>query len=212
MRTLISLFFFAVCFMQTYAQELVSSYTIGNEAKTYSKVLVIVKVKNDSHRKEMENDIVKRLMSKKIQAIPSHLHLTREMLEEGEKNSEELELFVTALREKEFDGILVSNMVEADQTVEYNPAKYRTTRVPVRYGRFGRYYGSTQVRVYEPASVEKEQNFVLESLLYDLRVDAKEVSLHWIGTIKISDPASFDKASAKYAKTLVKGLSKEAFN
>ncbi len=211
MKTFMSFVFFTLCCVQLYSQEFVSSYTIGNETKTYSKVLVIVKVKSDAQRMEMEGDIVRQLEAKKIEAVPSYLRLTNEMIGKGEKNSENLERFVTTLREKDFDGILVSNMVEASQSVKYNPAEYSTTRVPVRYGRFGRYYGSARVRVYEPASVEKQQNFVLESLLYDLRADAKEDSLHWIGTIKISDPASFDKASAKYAKTLVKQLNKEAF-
>lgn len=193
------------------AQKVISSHTIGFQAKPYSKILVVVKAKKEYNRVQMEDDIVNQLMDEDIEAVPSYLRLSGGVLENIESQPEALELLVSTLREKGFEGILVSSMVAANQSVEYNPGQYQATAVPVRYGRFGRYYGTAVVTTYEPASVETHQNYVLESLLYDLRGDSKEDSLHWIGKIKITDPANFDKASSKYAKILVKELKKKAF-
>lgn len=205
------LFVFMIMFLShSYAQNTLISHTVGDETKSYSKILVIVKAKNDTRRMEMEDDIVERLKKKDINAVPSYVRLTKDLLKTKENDEEALETFVNMLRENDFDGILVTSLVEAEQSVEYNPGEYRTARVPVRYGRFGRYYGTTRVTVYEPGSIEKNKNLVLESLLYDLRGSSKENSLHWIGKIKITDPANFDETSDEYAKTMVKQLTKEA--
>lgn len=194
----------------SYAQKVINSHTVGNETKTYSKILVVVKGKDDNRRIEMEDDIVARLKKKDINAVPSYIRLPNDKLKTKAKDEAAVELFVSTLRENDFDGILVTSLVDASQSVEFNPAEYRTARVPVRYGRFGRYYGSRRVTVYEPASVEKNTNLVLESLLYDLRGSTKENSLHWISKIEVTDPGNFDKTSDKYAKTVVKRLTKEA--
>ncbi|MEL6192695.1 MAG: hypothetical protein AAFR66_11625 [Bacteroidota bacterium] len=193
-----------------YAQKVISSHTIGNEAKSYSKILVIVKAPNSTSRMEMEDDIVARLTKKSIPAAPSYVRIPNKVLKAKWKDEEAIETFVSKLRENDFEGILVTSLVEASQSVEYKPAEYSTRRVPVRYGRFGRYYGSARVAVYEPASVEKTKNLLLESLLYDLRESNKENSLHWLAKIAVTDPASFEKTSDKYAKTVVKKLTKEA--
>lgn len=193
-----------------FAQEFISSHTVGNEPKSYSKILVVAKVKNDLKRIEMEDDLVKRLKKKGLDAVPSYPRLTNEMIKREGKDEKALEVFVSKLRENDFDGILVTSFVDSKQTAEFNPGRYRTSRVPVRYGRFGRYYGRTRVGVYRPGSVEKSRDFVFESLLYDLRGSSKENSLHWMGKIRVTDPTSFDKTTDKYAKIVVKKLSKEA--
>ena len=193
-----------------FAQEFIGSHTVGNEPKSYSKILVVAKVKNDLKRIEIEDDLVRRLKKIGLDAVPSYPRLTNDMIKRKGGDEGVLEAFVGTLREKDFDGILVTSFVDSKQTVEYNPSQYRTTTVPVRYGRFGRYYGRTRVGVYEPGSVEKSKDFIFESLLYDLRGSSKENSLHWIGKIKVTDPTSFDKTSDKYAKIVIKKLSKEA--
>lgn len=205
------LFVFMMMFLsQSYAQKTINSHTVGNETKTYSKILVVVKAKNAIRRMEMEDDIVERLKKKDINAVPSYGRLSNDLLKTRENDEEALEAFVDTLRKNDFEGILVTSLVEASQSVEYNPGEYRTARVPVRYGRFGRYYGTTRVAVYDPGSIEKNQNLVLESLLYDLRGSSKENSLHWIGKIQITNPVNFDKTSDQYAKTVVEKLTKEA--
>ncbi|MEL6485236.1 MAG: hypothetical protein AAFP96_10370, partial [Bacteroidota bacterium] len=197
-------------FTSSHAQKFVSSHTVGNEMKTYSKVLVVVKTKDAARRVGLEDDIVMRLKSEDINAMPSHLRLDQKTLNAKAKDAEAIEVFVSKLRENGFEGILVTSLVDAKESVTYNAAEYRTTTVPVRYGRFGRYYSTARVGVYEPATVEKHQKFILESLLYDLRESSKQNSLHWIGKIKVTDPKSFEKTSNKYAKTLVKKITKEA--
>lgn len=201
-----------LCMHQVYAQKFISSHTVGEATKAYSKILVVVKTKDHGHRLEMEDDLVKTFKKKDIQAVPSYIRLTDEMLKNKKPDEAMLEKLVKTLRENGFDGILVTTLVDAKQSVEFNPSQYRSTNVPLRYGRFGRYYGSARVGVYEPGSVEKHQNFVLETLLYDLRGSTKDNSLHWMGKIEITDPVSFDKTSEKYARTLVKKLTKEAID
>ncbi|MEL6306197.1 MAG: hypothetical protein AAGL29_13160 [Bacteroidota bacterium] len=197
-------------FTSSHAQKFVSSHTVGNEMKTYSKVLVVVKTKDVARRVGLEDDIVMRLKKEDIIAVPSHLRLDQKTLNTKAKDQKAIELFVSKLKENGFEGILVTSLVDAKESVTYNAAEYRTTTVPVRYGRFGRYYSTARVGVYEPATVEKHQNFILESLLYDLRESSKQNSLHWIGKLKVTDPKSFEKTSSKYAKTLVKRITKEA--
>lgn len=207
------LLFFALMTMfwsHSYAQKFIGSHTVGNETRTYTKIMVVAKANNSSKRVETEDDIVSQLKKKDIDAVPSYIRLSDQMLKKNEQNEEAIEEFVGKLRENDFDGILVTSLVKAEKTVDYNPSNYYTTTVPVRYGRFGRYYGTARVGVYEPGSIEKSQHYVLESLLYDLRGSTKENSLHWIGKIEITDPTSFDKATDKYAKTVVKKLTKEA--
>ncbi len=205
------LFVLMIMFLSnSYAQKFISSHTVGDGTKTYAKILVVVKAKNANHRMELEDDIAERLKKKNINAVPSYIRLPKELLKTKGNDEKALEAFVSTLRENNFEGILVTSLVKASQSVEYNPGEYYTTRVPVRYGRFGRYYGTTRVGVYEPGSVERHKNLVMESLLYDLRGSSKENSLHWIGKIEVTDPSSVDKATDKYAKTVVKKLVKEA--
>ncbi len=211
MNKLITLIFLTLFVSNSYAQKFLSTHTVGEQTKSYSKILVVVKAKDAAYRLETEDNIVKRLKKEDIQAVPSYLRLTNEMLKNKEPDEEELEKLVEQLRENNFDGILVTSLIESKHSVEYNPAQYNTSTVPVRYGRFGRYYGTATVGSYSPATIEEHQKYLLESLLYDLRGSTKENSLHWIGKIKITDPTSFDKASHKYAKSLVKKLAKEAF-
>jgi hypothetical protein len=210
MNRLIPIVFMTLFISNTYAQKFIGSHTVGDETKSYSKILVIVKVQSTTRRVEMEDDIVKRLKNKDISAVPSYLRISNDVLKAKGKDEDALEAFVLTLRKRNFDGILITSVVEASKSVDYDPGQYHTTTVPVRYGRFGRYYGSARVAVYEPGSVEKHKNFVMESLLYDLRASTKENSLHWIGKIKITDPDNFDKTSNKYAKMVVKELTKKA--
>lgn len=210
MNRLLLLVLMTMFFNTTYAQEFISSHTVGNETKTYSKILVVAKVKEDNKRIEMEDDLVAKLKKKGIDAVPSYKRLTKEMIKKQGENEKALEVFVSTLRKNDFEGILVTSFVDAKQSVEYNPSEYRTATVPVRYGRFGRYYGRTTVGVYKPGSVEKTKDFVFESLLYDLRESTKENSLHWIGKIKVTDPTNFDKTTDKYAKKVINKLTKEA--
>ncbi len=212
MNRLFLFVFMTMLVSNSYAQNFISSKTIGNETKTYSKILVVAKAKNDTRRIEAEDDIVKRLKKKGIDAVPSYMRLTKEMIKKNGKNEEALELFVETLRKNGFDGILATSLVAAKESVEYTPGQYSTTTVPARYGRFGRYYGATSVGVYEPGYIEKHKNFVFESLLYDLRGSSKEDSLHWIGKIKVTDPVSFEKTSEKFAKKVVKQMAKEAID
>ncbi|HHP7242767.1 MAG TPA: hypothetical protein ACFCUD_13910 [Cyclobacteriaceae bacterium] len=210
MKKLFALAYITFFLTNSYAQKFISTHTVGDETKSYAKILVVVKAKDALRRVELEDDIVKRLEKKDISAVPSYLRLSDKVLKAKEKDEKALEMFVSKLRENDFQGILVTSLVDAEKSVKYNPAQYSTSTVPVRYGRFGRYYGTARVGVYEPASVEKHQNFILESLLYDLRGSTRENSLHWIGKIKVTDPSSFDKTSNKYAKKVVKKLAKEA--
>lgn len=194
----------------SFAQKFISSHIVQDETKTYSKILVVVKAKRATDRVQVEDDIVNKLNEKDITAVASYVLVPHEAMKSKAKDEKQLEMFVSKLREDKFDGILVTSLIEAKESVDYNPSQYRTSTVPVRYGRFGRYYGTATVGHYEPGSVEKHSNYLLESLLYDLRGSTKENSLHWIGKIKITDPSSFDKASHKYAKILVKRLVKDA--
>lgn len=210
MKNLLTLLFITVLASNSFAQKFITSHTVGEVKKKYTKIFVVAKAKGPAERAEIEDDIVNRFKKADILAVPSYILLTDEMLKKG-KDEKSLELFVKKLREEKFDGIVLTNMLEAKESVDFNPGHYSTTTVPVRYGRFGRYYGTVNVGSYQPSTVEKHQNYVLESLLYDLRGGTtKENSLHWIGKIKVTDPSSFDKATDKYAKILVKRLMQQA--
>jgi len=127
------------------AQKFISSHTVGNETKTYSKVLVVVKSKNATQRAELEDDVVQRLLGEDIEAVPSYLRLSNEMIKTMGKNEKALEGFALKLKQNGFDGILVTSLVNANKSFEFNPSEFRTATVPIRYGRFGRYYGTTTI-------------------------------------------------------------------
>lgn len=194
----------------SHAQEFISSQTIGSEAKSYTKILVVAKVKNETRRIQLEDALVGRLQKKDIAAVPSFLRLTKEMMAKNGNSEKALEMLVSKLNENGFDGILVTSPIDAKQSIEHSKRRYTPTTVPVRYGRFGRYYGTATIGAYEPPSVQKSQEVVFESLLYDLRGSTKENSLHWIGHVRVKDAKSLETATDKYAKMVVKRLKKEA--
>lgn len=201
--------FLLIAVSHGFSQSFSSSHVVGDKKKTYKKILVVVKAKNAAQRIQAEDDLVAQLKGNEIEAEPSYLRLSEQELKTKEKDVESLEKFVSILIGDNFEGILVTTLVDAEKSIQHNPAQYYATSAPVRYGRFGRYYGTTSVAVYEPGSIEQHSSYVLESLLYDLRESTKENSLHWVGLIKVTDPTSFEKASRKYAKTVVKKLTKE---
>ena len=125
-----------------------------------------------------------------------------------EKDIEKLRVKLVAYG---FSGVLITNLVNAEQYTDVVPGNTRTAHYPARYGRFGSYYRSYPVTYWEPDQVKVGVKYTLESVLYDITVD-QENNLQWVGRFQVKDPSSLIKFIEKYSKELTEALLTESIS
>jgi len=185
-----------------------NSTNVSNEKKSYEKIVVIARAKDNTARINFENQVVKDLGALGVNAIASIEVLKPEMLSEN-LSEKDIEKLRRLLVEEGYDGAIVTNLINAAQYTDVNSGGTGTAYVPVRYGRFGRYYRTYPVSYWEPDEVEVGMEYTLESCLYDIRNNEND-NLQWVGRFKVKDPNDLMKVIQKYSSELTAELMEQS--
>jgi hypothetical protein len=205
MRKLI-LFFAIFTFLTTSCGSnfLMNSSNVSKVKKNYDKILILAKAKDQVTRINFEDQVVKDFAARGIKASSSISVIKTESFskEISEKDIEEMRL---KLVKDGYTGVIITYLVSKDQYTNVVQGGSSTAFIPVRYGRFGRYYGAYPVNYWEPDQVKVGIEYTLESCLFDITVDQKD-NLQWLGKFKVKDPKSLTKTIEKYSKELTDKL------
>ena len=183
---------------------LTSSSNVSQEKKSYDKILVVAISKDLTSRIRFENQVVNDFAERGVTALSSVDVIKKDSF--NKKLTEaEIDMLRNTLKQAGFDGIIITNLIDASQYTDVIPGNTNTAYYPARYGRFGRYYSYYPVTYWEPDQVVTGVKYTLESVLYDLRIDDTD-NLQWVGRFQVKDPSSVSKAVTKYADELVEAL------
>jgi hypothetical protein len=191
----------------TYLQ---NSANVSQIKKSYDKILIVARAKDNLARIRFEDQIVKDFAAHGITALSSMDVIKTESFSK-ELTDKELENLRGKLVADGFSGVIITNLINAEQYTDVVPGNTRTAYYPARYGRFGSYYRAYPVTYWEPDQVKVGIKYTLESCLYDITVDQKD-NLQWVGRFQVKDPSSIVKSVEKYSKELTEALLTESIS
>lgn len=189
---------------------LTSSENVGKTKKTYEKILVLGRSKDNTTRLKFENQVVEQLQANGVNAVASYTidgtkDVNREFSESQVQNVKK------KLVSAGFDGAIITNLINSEEYTDVIPGNSSTTYIPARYGRFGRYYAYYPVTTWEPDQLKTGIKYVLESNLYNIKTENGD-NLQWVGRFELKDPTSLERTSANYSKELVGALLKQSID
>ena len=181
-----------------------SSSNVSQEKKSYDKILIVAIAKDLTSRIRFENQVVSDFATKGVTAASSVDVIKKDSFDK-KLTEAEIDMLRNTLKQAGFDGIIITNLIDASQYTDVIPGNTNTAYYPARYGRFGRYYSYYPVTYWEPDQVVTGVKYTLESVLYDMRVDDTD-NLQWVGRFQVKDPSSISKSVSKYSYELVNAL------
>ncbi len=180
------------------------STNVSNVKKSYDKILIVSRSKDKTARIKAEQRMVKDLAERGINAESSIQVIQTESFSK-DVTEQDLDKLRKKFIADGYDGIVITNLINAEQYQDVIPGSTGTAYYPRRYGRFGRYYGYYPVSYWEPDRVESGVEYTLESCLYDLTVDQKD-NLQWVGRFQVRNPSDLMATIEKYSTELANEL------
>jgi hypothetical protein len=158
------------------------------------KVLVIGLVKDETSRRIVEDNLVKRI---KVSAVASYTILTEEMVKGAKEDALEAHL-----KSGGFTHVLVSRLADVENETSYVPG---TTTA--HYGGYGRYYGYGASMYSTPGYYQQEKHYFVETAVYSIDPN----KLLWTGTTETVNPSKMDKTINEIADAVTYQMQKEGF-
>lgn len=162
-----------------------ASVTMGPDNKT----LVVALVKDETSRRVIEDQLVKRLGAN---AVSSYTILT-DASEEALKQK---------LTDGKFTHVLMMRLADIEKETSYVPGT--TTAF---YGGYGRYYGYGAGMYSTPGYYTTDKNYFVESTVYTVNPD----KLVWTGTTKTVNPSKIEKTVNDIADIVSEKMKKDGF-
>jgi hypothetical protein len=159
-----------------------------------NKCLVLAMVKDESSRRVIEDELVKRFNNR---AVVSYSVLTNDMMKVI--NEESLR---NILNRDNFTHILMMRLVDVEKETSY----VQGSTVGF-YGGYGRYYGYGAGYYSTPGYYTTDKNYTVETTVYSLNPD----KLLWTGTTKTVNPSKMDKAVSEIADALTNKMVSDGF-
>jgi hypothetical protein len=159
-----------------------------------NKILVIGIVKDESSRRIIEDELVKRITST---AVASYSTLTPEMLKAG--GDEGLN---QQLKQGQYTHVLIMRLADVEKETRYTPGT--TTAY---YGGYGRYYGYGASFYSTPGYYTTDKNYFIETAVYSVNPD----KLIWTGTTKTVNPTRIEKTVNEIADVVSAKMKKDGF-
>jgi hypothetical protein len=209
-KKFLALGFFAFLITSCASSYLQDSTNTSNSKKKYDKILVLAKSKDKIARMNFENQVVQDFALSGVSATSSESVIQTESFSDKLSESD-LENLRLKLIKDGYTGVIITYLISKDQYSDVIPGGSSTAFVPVRYGRFGRYYGAYPMSYWEPDQIQVGIEYTLESCFYDITVD-KSDNLQWVGRFKVKDPSSLNKTIEKYSKELTAQLLLESIS
>ncbi|MGZ5189516.1 MAG: hypothetical protein ACXWCZ_00780 [Flavisolibacter sp.] len=167
-----------------------SSVTQGGQYKT----LVVAMVKDETSRRVVEDEIVKRI---KTPAVQSYSMLTSEMIKVASE-----EALTKMINDGKFTHILLMRLADVEKETSYVPGT--TTGY---YGGYGRYYGYGANIYSSPGYYTTDKNYFIETTIYSVEPN----KLLWTGTTKTVNPSKLDKAVNDIADVVTAKMKEDGF-
>lgn len=160
------------------------------EGRTMGKTMILAVVDSDSLSLQYEGLFVERLSELGIAAKSLHasIQTTKQYTEEE---------LVAALKQHEFDSILVTRVLTETERQQIVTTGY----YPSHYGNYYGYYSHAYTLNYNTAYVQSFMEFELETNLYDIETK----KLAWTGRKVIYD----DRSDLSNMKSIIKGVVKD---
>jgi len=159
-----------------------------------TKVMVIALVKDETSRRVIEDELVKRF---KVPAVASYKFLTSEMIKAA--SDEALNSMIT---KENFTHILLMRLADIEKETSYVPGT--TTGF---YGGYGMYYGYGAAMYTSPGYYTTDKNYFIETTIYSVNPD----KLLWTATTKTVNPSKIDKAVNEIADVVTAKMKSEGF-
>ena len=159
-----------------------------------NKALVIAMVKDETSRRVIEDQLVKRMSTP---STASYTLLSTDMLKEA--SDEALKKIIT---DGKFTHVLLMRLADVEKETSYVPGT--TTSF---YGGYGRYYGYGAGMYSTPGYYTTDKNYFIESTIYSVVPD----KLLWTSTTKTVNPSKIDKTVTAIADIVVAQMKKDGF-
>jgi len=166
-----------------------SSVTLGPTNKT----LVIAMVKDETSRRVIEDELVKRLKT----AVPSYQSLTTDMLKAANE-----EALTNVLVKDKFTHVLLMRLADIEKETSY--VHGTTTGF---YGGYGRYYGYGAGMYASPGYYTTDKNYFIETTVYSVEPN----KLLWTGTTKTVNPSKMNKTVNDIADVVAAKMKQDGF-
>ncbi|HSC52238.1 MAG TPA: hypothetical protein VLC98_01355 [Phnomibacter sp.] len=197
MKKYFALAFFAVSLLSCGpATEISQSWKDPGSTTTlndYSKILVVVFAKDETTRRQAEEQFVANIKGK---GVPSYSY--KILVEKGS----DANAAATALVADGFDCAMVTRLVDKEKETSYVPGT--TTGY---YGGFRGYYGYGYGAYYNPGYYVEDKIYTIETNVYDLKKD----KLVWSAVSKTTNPGKISKELNIYADVLADQMRKDGF-
>ena len=189
---------------------LTNATNVSKQKKSYDKILVVSRAKDQTARIKFENQVVNDLAANGVLAKSSIEVIRMEDLSK-EVSEERISDLRRKLLSEGYDGVIITNLINTEQYTDVTPGTIQTEYYPVRYGRFGRYYRAYPVTYWEPDRIETGVVYTLESCLYDISVE-REDNLQWVGRFRVKNPSDLLGAIEKYSGELTTVLLEQSIS
>ena len=154
-----------------------------------NKVLVVALVKDETSRRVIEDQLVKRLNNNAVASYTIAPNATEEVLNQK-------------ITEGKFTHVLLMRLADVEKETSYVPGT--TTGF---YGGYGRYYGYGAGMYSTPGYYTTDKNYFVETTVYTINPD----KLVWTGTTKTVNPSKMEKTVNEIADVVAAKMKKDGF-
>ena len=158
-------------------------------ASAPNKALVIALVKDETSRRVIEDQLVKRLGGDAIASYTIAANATEEVLKQK-------------IADGKFTHVLLMRLADVEKETSYVPGT--TTSF---YGGYGRYYGYGAGMYSTPGYYTTDKNYFVETTVYTVNPD----KLVWTGTTKTVNPSKIEKMVNEIGDVVSEKMKKDGF-
>ena len=159
-----------------------------------NKPLVIALVKDETSRRVIEDELVKRMNAN---AVASYTFLTTEMIKAADP-----EVLAQRIKQDKYTHILLMRLADVEKDTYYVPGT--TTAY---YGGYGRYYGYGAGMYSNPGYYTTDKNYFVETTIYTVDPD----KLIWTSTTKTVNPSKVEKTVNEIADIVIDKMVQDGF-
>jgi hypothetical protein len=163
---------------------------------SFSKVLVVALLKNETTRRVVEDQLIQRFNGK---GVASYGYFTDKELTEAKAAG-----FKDKLITEGFDGAVVMRLINVDKETSYVPG---TATFPPYYGGFGPYYFNSWSTFYSPGYYTTDKIYNVETNVYSFKQD----KLIWSGITSTVNPAKTEKMFSEISDVVATKMRREGF-
>jgi hypothetical protein len=171
-------------------------------AQKYNKIMVVGLIKDTdrSIQEKMENHLAGDLKDLGYNSVSS-------LQEYGPRAFDKMDepQVLDKLKNRGVDAVITIVLLDKHRERKYVPSSIHYSPYGYYHNRFGRYYGTMQLRIYEPGYYVTDTKYFWESNFYDMHTQ----DLIYSAQTSSFDPATAESLGHEYGKTIVKDMVKQ---